>query len=124
MISEITEAEIRPLDHPKVYCASALTNLTVDTGVASASRPLVCFIDIDVVINMYPNTVVYRCRAPFVTQGDVCVCVCSRDKKIKLSSGFTAPGSYNVKIKFLGCELRAFKTFCIYAKLEVKLYIF
>ena len=57
MISEIAEAGIRSqYDHPpKVYCASALTNLTVDTGVASASRPLVCFIDIDVVINMYCN---------------------------------------------------------------------
>ena len=57
MISEIAEAGIRPqFDHPaKVYCASALTNLTVDTGVASASRPLVCFIDIDVVIKVYCN---------------------------------------------------------------------
>lgn len=47
MISEIAEAGIRPqLDHPRVYCASALTNLTIDTGVASASRPLVRILDL------------------------------------------------------------------------------
>ena len=44
MISEMAEAGIRPqLDHPRVFCASALSNLTVDTGVASTSRPLVSF---------------------------------------------------------------------------------
>lgn len=42
MISEIAEAGIRPQsDNPRVFCASALSNLTVDTGVASPSRPLV-----------------------------------------------------------------------------------
>lgn len=48
MISEIADqAGIRSqFDHPRVYCASALTNLTVDTGVASASRPLVSIFDV------------------------------------------------------------------------------
>ena len=47
MISEMAEAGIRPqFDHPRVYCANALSNLTVDTGVASASRPLVCVLTV------------------------------------------------------------------------------
>ena len=57
MISEIAEAGIRPqFDHPRVYCASALTNLTVDTGVTSASRPLVCILTYYYSLNILSTT--------------------------------------------------------------------